>query len=382
MIKLGLLDLFKKNSELEQMYEMDLLESTSERVHLKRLAVETCVNMIARTISQSEFRIKKNGKVQHDEFYYRFNVRPNQNQSASQFWQTVVHKLIHDNECLIVKSDSDDLLIADDFNRVQYGLVEDKFDSVTVKNFMFQRSFSAGDVIYLQYSNEDLSRLINNLFTDYGELFGRMIEYQKYKNQVRATVDLENVNSKDPNTQKRLQNFIDQMYESVKKRTFAIVPQQKGFVYNERTASAQGTSNTDEINKVTSGFLDHIAKALGIPVALIHGDMADVEKNTRNYMTFCIDPLLKKIKDELSGKFIDKQDFLNGERIDIRRVSYRDLFDLASAVDKLVSSSAFTGNEIREEAGYERSNDELLDKHIITKNYTELADLLEGGDEE
>ncbi|MGP4074128.1 phage portal protein [Piscibacillus sp. B03] len=378
---MGLLDIFTRNyDELDFMYDIDLLDDTSDRVYYKRLAIATCVNLIARTISQSEFRIKKQGDVQYDEFYYKFNVRPNRNQSASEFWETFVYKLIHDNEVLIVKTDTDDLLIADDFSRTEYAMKDDVFRDVTVKNYTFRRTFLSSDVIYITYSNVDLSRLINSLYADYGELFGRMLEFQLHNNQIRATVDTEGSYAKDKDTSTRLQNFINRMYEAVKKKTFAIIPQQKGFTYNEKTD--RSSTSVEEINKITNGFLDHVARALGIPPALVRGEMADVEKSTRNYMTFCIDPILKKVKDELSGKFITKTAFMNGERLDIRRVSYRDLFDLASAIDKLISSSAFTGNEIREEAGYERSDDELLDKHIITKNYTELADLLEGGDQE
>nr|GGG64711.1 phage portal protein [Virgibacillus oceani] len=312
--------------------------------------------------------------------YYRLNVRPNPNMSASHFWQTVIYKLIHDNECLIIKSDSDDLLIADDFTRIEYGLVEDLFQGVTVKNFTFQRTFRMGEVVYLEYDNERLSKLIDGLFTDYGSLIGRLFEFQKHKNQIRATVDMEGVNAKDPRTQERLQNFINRMYQSIKEKAFAIVPQQKGFTYNEQSLSTQGAS-VEEINKITNGFLDQVARALGIPIALVHGEMADVEKATRNFMTFCIDPFLKKIKDELDGKFIAKKDYLAGTKVDIRRISYSNLFDLATAIDKLVSSGTFTRNEVREEAGHERSDDPNLDKFIITKNY-QKANELEGGENE
>lgn len=360
------------------MYDVDLLEGTSERIHMKKLAIQTCVNMIGRTISQSEFRVRQNKETIKDELYYRLNVRPNKNMSASHFWQTVVYKLIHDNECLIVKSDTDDLLIADDFNRVEYGLVEDYFKDVTVKDFTFQRTFKMSDVFYLEYDNENLSKLIDSLFADYGSLFGRVIEFQKYKNQIRATVDMETTGSKDPETQKKLQSFIDRMYQAIKEKAFAIIPQQKGFTYNEQSASSGGAS-VEEINKVTNGFLDHVAKALGIPVALVHGEMSDVEKATRNMMTFCIDPLLKKIKDESDAKFIDKKDFLAGKRMDIRRVSYSNMFDVASAVDKLRSSGVANGHELRDALGLERVDDPMLDKYVITKNYQETSEL-EGGD--
>jgi HK97 family phage portal protein len=376
---LGWLDVFKKNSELTQMYDLDLLESTSERIHMKQLAVQICVNMIARTISQSEFRVKNGKKNIKDELYYRLNVRPNKNMSATHFWQTVIYKLIHDNECLIIKSDSDDLLIADDFYREEYGLVEDIFKGVTVKNFTYQRTFRMGDVIYLEYDNENLSNLLNSLYTDYGELFGRMVEYQKIKNQIRSTVDMENVSAKDKETQSKLQRFIDNMYAAIKGNAFAIVPQQRGFEYKEHS-NTNGYSNTvDDINKVTNGYLDQVAKALGIPPSLAHGEMADVERHTRNFMTFCVDHLLKKIKDEFNGKFFTKQEHLQGERIDIRRVTYRNMFDVATAVDKLRSSGAVNGHELRDEIGLEESDDPLHDKYVITKNYSETV---EGGENE
>lgn len=49
----------------------------------------------------------------------------------------------------------------------------------------------------------------------------------------------------------------------------------------------------EEINKVTNGFLNQVAMAIGIPIALIYGEMADVEKQTKNYILFTVRPLLK-----------------------------------------------------------------------------------------
>lgn len=364
---------------MEFMYDADLLEKTSNRVQMKQLAIQTCVDMIARTISQSEFRIKKDGEtLKKDEMYYRLNVRPNDNMSAAYFWQTVVHKLINDNECLIVQADSGDLLIADDFQKVEYGIMGNKFKGVTVNNFVFQRTFDVRDVLYIEYGNNNLSNLLNGVYADYGELIGRLIDFQKHKNQIRSTVSMENVSAKDGETRSKMQNVINNMYGAIKNKSFAIVPQQKGFEYEEHSTGQSGQS-VEEINKATDGFLDKVAMALGIPPSLVKGDMADVEKQTRNYMTFCIDPLLEKIKDELNAKLISKNEYLNGKQMDIRRVSYSNMFDVASAVDKLRSAGVANGNELREELGLPKVDDPILNEYFITKNYTEdKSD--EGGD--
>ncbi|WP_349730445.1 phage portal protein [Peribacillus frigoritolerans] len=378
---MGFLDLIKsRNKELDFMYDFDLIQDTSKKIHMKQLAIQTCINMIGRTISQSEFYVKKDKKIVKDEMYYRLNVRPNLNMSASQFWQTVVHKLIYDNECLIIQSDTEDLLIADSFTRVEYALVNDSFKDVTIKDYTFSRTFQMGDVIYLEYSNKKLSTMLDGLYADYGELFGRIIEFQNRKNQIRGLVDVEAITDKSEKGQEKLQNYINKIYKAFSGKSVAIVPQQKGFKLEEMKNTTQ-LQSVDEVAKVIDGFLDQVAKVLGIPIALLHGDMADVEKPTRNYMTFCIDPFLKKIRDELNAKMIDKKEFLAGKKVETKRVSYSNIFDVAAAVDKLRSSGVANGNELREELGLERVEDDpMLDKYVITKNYQESSEALKGGE--
>ena len=61
----------------------------------------------------------------------------------------------------------------------------------------------------------------------------------------------------------------------------------------------------------------------------------------------------------------------------IRNVVSPDVFDLASSADKLIASGVTSPNEARELLGLERVDDPLMDKHYITKNYTNE---LEGGE--
>lgn len=376
---MGFIDFVKgRNKELEHMMDFDLIEDTSNEIHMKNLAIQICVDMIARTISQSDFRVKNGKEIVKDELYYRLNVRPNKNQTASSFWQQAIHKLIKENEVLIIKSDNDDLLIADAFTRVEYVMFGDSFKDVVIKNYEFKRTFKMDEVIYLQYTNENLTKLLDGLYTDYGKLFGRIVEFQKRKNQIRGVVDVETLQEKSEERQTKLQNYINKVYKAFSERSVAIVPQQKGFKLTEMNNS--NAHPVDEVNKVTDGFLYQVANALGVPIALLKGEMADVEKQTRNYMIFCIDPLLKKIKDELNAKFIEKEDFLSGKRMDIKAISYSNIFDVATAVDKLRASGIFTGNELREKLGEERADDPMLDKFVITKNYQESSQALEGGE--
>lgn len=370
---MGVLDLFRSgNSELESMFDFDLLIDQQEKVHMKRMAIEICINMIAKTISQSEIIVTENGRSIQDEFYYKFNLKPNKNMTSSFFWQSVVHKLIYDNECLIVKTDDDDFLIADNFVHTKYAVYDDVFSEVEAAGYSFKRTFKMSEVIYLPYNNENMTDIIGELFGDYGKLFSRLLEYQMRKNQIRSVVDIDAITGKDEVTQAKIQNFINKVYKSIESNGHVVIPQQKGFKYSEYTTPGSPVT-VDEINKVTNGFLDQCARALGIPIALIRGEMSDVDSQKKNYMLFCVNPISRKISDELTVKFVTQEEYLNGKRVKVKTSSYESIFDIANSADKLVSSSLFTPNEVREELGYERSNDPALDKHIITKNYTETT---------
>lgn len=336
---MGWLDkVFRRNKELEFIFDLDLVEDTSKRIHLKKLAFSTCINFIAKTIAQSEFRLLDNGRFVKDEVYYRLNVKPNVNQSAFDFWQKVIYKLIFDDECLVVQTDTDDLVVADYFERQSYAVYRDTFKEVMVDGYKFERTFFRDEVIYLTNNNERLRPLLDGLFEDYGELFGRIVQAQMRKNQIRATVDLEGIANLEKETQERIQRFIDKLYKAFSTKDIAVVPQQKGFKYEEHTKNAGSGQSVEEVDKVVDGYLTQVARAMNIPPSLIKGEMADVENQTRNYMFFCINPFIKKIEDELNASLITKEEYFAGKEIVVRKPSYRDIFDVATAVDKLRSA--------------------------------------------
>lgn len=380
---MGLWDLItNRKSEASFIFDFDIFQDASNRIQMKRLAINTCVSFLARTIAQSEFRLKKDGKYQKDELYYRLNVRPNKNQTASTFWQTVVEKLIHENECLIIQADDEDLLIADDFVHNEYAVYEDTFSKIVVKGFEFKRSYKQSEVLHLRYSNEKLTPLIDSIYKDYGDLFGRILGSQKRKNQIRSTVNVDANTSKNKEAMSKLQEFINKMYGAIGEKEVAIVPQQPGFEYKEHySGSGNGIQSVDEINKVTDGFLDKVAMAIGIPTGLLYGEMADISGEMQNYLTFTVKPFLKKIKDEVNGKFIEKEEYLNGTYLDVKVVSHQNIFDLATAIDKLRASGIMNGNEIRTEIGMDIVNIPFMEEYFITKNYTEMNPS-EGGENE
>ena len=372
-------DVLKRNSELEWMFDLDLTYETSHRAYLKRMAMETCINFIGRTVSQSDFRMMKNGKRQFDDWHYLLNVRPNTDQSAADFWQDYVYRLIYDNEVLVILGDNNDLLIADSFTRDEFAVYPDVFRDVTVKDYTFKRSFRMDEVIYMTYNNEKLSSFMDGMFVDYADLFSRMLEVSKRNNQIRGTMSVDSSQTLDSGQRTKLQELIDKLFTNFRNNTIAIVPISKGFEYKEVANGSNDGKSVEELAKLKRDLVDDVAHILGIPTSLVHGEMAEYESAIKAYIKFCISPLVKKIEDELNAKLINKQDFLNGTKIEVKGVKEKDIIDNAEAVDKLVASGAFTRNEVRELFGAERSDNPTLDEFVITKNY-QSASTVEGGE--
>lgn len=370
--------IFGRHEEASWMYDLEFFQDTTTKVYLKNMALQTNIEFLARTISQSEFRIMNNNKSIKDKTWHKLNIRPNTDLSSSDFWQKVIYKLIYENEVLIVQSDTKDLLVADSYDRKEFALYPDRFSHVMVKDFEFERSFEMGEVIYLTYNNNKLSTFVDGLFGDYGEIFGRMISAQMRNNQIRGIVNVDSSKKMDSEEIQKMQDYVNKITSSFSTNAVAVAPLTKGFEYQEVSGSTKtGSANFEDLAKLKKSLQDDVAKAIGIPPALINGELADMDNALESYIKFCIKPLIKKIEDELNAKLFTESDVIKGRYIKVVGIDKKDPLEHAESVDKLVSSGTFTRNHVRVMFGEEPSDDAELDNYLVTKNYTES---LEGGD--
>ncbi|NEU34677.1 phage portal protein, partial [bacterium LRH843] len=89
--------IFQRNRDLPSSFSTEdeiFGFEVEQRAYLKQLAIEICINFIARTVAQSDFRIMQNKNRIRDNWDYLLNVRPNTDSSASDFWQDAIYKLI------------------------------------------------------------------------------------------------------------------------------------------------------------------------------------------------------------------------------------------------------------------------------------------------
>lgn len=362
-------DLFMRRRDSSFIFDLDRYEDTARRAYLKRLAIDEVINFVARAASQTEFRVIKNDQLVKDSIYYHLNVRPNTDKSATDFWEEAIYKLLREGEVLIVQSDTGDLLIADSFIRNEYALYPDKFSGVVVKDYEFQRSFSMDDVIYLTYGNDKLDRYMNGLWSDYGELIGRMFNLQLRNSQIREKVKVDMLAGAQEGKQNELQKYLDRIYDSLVKKSVVVLPETKGFTLEELSSGKTDPQKFDEIDQVKSAFTAEVARIIGVPVSLIEGEKVESNENSILFNRYCLSPLLKKIRNELNAKFFTKTELMQKNyHIEAIGLDQPNILDVSEQIDKLVSSGAVKVNEVRQAVGLEPLPDG--DKVIMTKNYT------------
>lgn len=386
---MSLFDVFKQSIRNEEPSDWipDLVygDDESARAYLKIMAKNTVLDFVARTMSTLEVKFKnKDGTA---DWEYILNVRPNNDMSAATFWEKFFYRLMDDNEVLVIFTEDNQLLIADDFSRTEYAVYDDVFTGVTVKNYVFKKSFNMSDVIYIEYNNDKLDRFTKGLFEDYSELFGRIIEIAMRNNQIRGSVSINATatanEKKDENGKTRtekLQEYVDKIYQAFKTKSVAIVAKVKNIDYEEYT-NKQGVSNQslDELNKMKTSLIDDVANAIGVPTALIYGEKAELDSNLQAFRKLCLAPLMKKLQDELMAKIITKKEYKNGERIKVSKVLPVSILENATQIDKIVSSGTFLRDEVREVTDYDPLPNGEGQQLIMTKNYEKVT---KGGENE
>jgi hypothetical protein len=111
---------------------------------------------------------------------------------------------------------------------------------------------------------------------------------------------------------------------------------------------------------------------------LLRGDVQGTKDAVDNFLTFCIDPLVDMLQEEINRKRNGYSGMSKGNylKIDTKQIRHVDVLSVSTAVDKLIGSGAFCVNDIRELCGESIINEPWAYTHYITKNYMPFEEAL------
>ena len=366
--------------------EQFLDQEKMSRLVMEEFTIHAAINLIANCISKCEFKTFLDGQETQGEEHYAWNYEPNVNQNSSQFLQELVTRLLYNNECLVVESQGQ-LIIAESFGKEEFALKETIFSGVSRKGFTYSRIFTMSEVLYFRLNNQNIRRLLSNLCNGYNSLLQEAIDKYEKAGGEKGTLHIDAAATGMKYGERTFEEVYEDLMNNRFKKFFnsrsAVLPLFNGFTYTKQAAeqSKKSTSEMKDITDVLTEIVETVARAFNIPAPLLRGDVSEVDKITKNFLTFCIAPICEMIQTEINRKRygkaqVQKRNYL---KIDTTTIMHIDIFDIAEKIDKLIASGMYCIDELRKKLGDAELNTEESRKHFITKNYEKL-DGLEGGD--
>jgi len=343
--------------------------------------IHAAINLIANCISKCEFKTFMAGNEFLGDEYYMWNYEPNSNQNSSQFIQEMVTRLLYNNECLVVEVRGQ-MLIAESFAKEEYALNETVFTGVTRNGFTFNRAFRMSQVLYFRLNNKNIRCLLTNLCNGYNKLLQDAVDkYEKAGGEKGIlTIDAQASGRKygEKTFEEIFEDLMNKRFEKFFKSRNAVLPLFSGFGYVPRTGAEQSKKSTSEVKDITDltdEVLMKVSQAFNIPVSLLKGDVSDVKEITKNFLTFCIDPICNMMSGEINRKRYGKIEVLkkNYVKVDTSCAMHVDIFEIAEKIDKLVASGMYCIDELRRKIGDAELGTEAAKTHYITKNYEKLG---------
>ncbi|HEK9101970.1 TPA: phage portal protein [Bacillus pseudomycoides] len=353
----------------------------------KRLAVESCIDLIANALTRCEFQTFEKGKEKRGENHYLLNVQPNQNQNASEFMHSLVNHLIDENECIVIMQNKQ-LYIADSFDVNEFALKENIYRNITIGDFTFEKAFNESEVFHFKLNDRNIMQVIDGMYSSFGKLLASSIDYYKRKNNKRLLIKGDFLRAQDTETQEA----INEMFESQLKNWFnadkvgSAFQLQDGYVIEDMSDSKSGVANSStsrDISDLINDIFSYVATAFHVPIGILKGDVADIEKQMDSFLAFCINPIAELIQDEFNRKMYTKKEYMDRTylKIDTTKIKVVDITKMATAMDKLFAIGGLSINDILIILGREPLEEEWANKRFVTKNYQE-ADSLEGGEKD
>ncbi len=353
-----------------------------ESLYIKELALYCAVSIIANAVSQCEIKVYKAGKNVQDNDWYSLNIKPNKNESASEFWHKVIERMLRagPEKGAFVFEQNGNLYCADNYNiDVKRPFLGNIYSGVIVDGFQMDRKFMADQCMIFRLENIQANRMIAGMYEEYGKVISSAMESYRGTNGVSYRLNIAGLQAGDPSFAKEWEDVLKNQV-----RRFTDGESRVWINYTGRTLEEfdkkTTAKNSDDVVKTIEEIFKITGKAYKIPESLMLGNITNMNDVVKSFLTFAVDPITDMIGKVLTGAY-GIWDWMQGNyyKVDTSGVNHIDMFDMANNIDKLISSAFASVDEVRERAGLDAINEEWSRKHLLTKNYEFTENVLKKG---
>lgn len=357
----------------------EMIKNKAKELCIMELAINNGVDMIAKTLAKCEIKSYRKGndgtlRVIKDDNHYMLNVKPNANEEGFEFWRKVYHKLLTENEALLIRTLSNDLLLASSFTSGDEVIRARTYSNVIVecsgKYKSLNKIYESDEVIYLKNTNEKAISLIKTFNTQYSEMVSAsMLSYQ-LSNIPKLKMMVGNANlsfQKKDGTKTTLDDLVEQTKEKMNSSEIEVLLSQQGIDYSLLQSTSK---NTDDFVKMIETSLMIVSLCLDIPYDVLVGKTTEKSNAMNDFIAFSIETYKRITEDALNSTFLTKNQYKEGElfRIDTTKIKHYDILDVANGMDKLFAQG-YSHNDVREFTDQLPIDEDWANERYVTKNY-------------
>ena len=148
-------------------------------IKFMQLAIHIVSSYIASAISTCEFKVYDKKGIVKDTTYYKLNVAPNPNDTATRLKYNMVKRLIHDGEALVVQY-KNNLYFAESFGIPNKSITGYEFDNVMIQETTLDKKFNRKTSFYFKLDDEKIKSFLTEIDEKYkGQ--NRRLFFRRYK---------------------------------------------------------------------------------------------------------------------------------------------------------------------------------------------------------
>lgn len=383
--------LFRKDKE-ENLH--DYLDRTVDRAEIKaicsntlneikfmNLALEIASTYIASAISTCEFKIHNEAELIKDTIYYKLNFAPNPNDTATKLKYQMVKKLVTKGESLVVKYNNY-LYFAEAFGFYDESIFGYEFDGITIQSKPLNRRFKRKNSFYFKLDDDQIKKLLESIDSKYKELVSCASKAYKKAINNKWKLKIDSAREHSPKFEEEFNDYVNEQLKDFLTGDEGVFPELNGYTLDHLD---EGTDKTDssDIRNLRKDIFDMVAQSFKIPVSMMYGNVTNLKEVINQFITFGVKPYAKLISEEITRICFTEEEILNGKyiEVDISCINYRDIFDVADKLDKLVYSGTADIDETRRLINMSPLNTDWSKQHWMTKNNGKIEDIMQGLDE-
>ena len=357
---------------------LEIIATDLTKVQLAVMAQEKAAGMIAKAIAKSEIVLTQGEKRRKDEEYYRLNIRPNDNETGTDFWFHVARELVATGDCVVVRMPNGKYYRANSYQMDDYVLFGKTYSNITITDgyneVALRYGVSSDDIMHFRYGTDKLRVFTKNVLDCLNDALNAVQSLETIANtpllkyKVDANLQFRRRTADGKEVRVTLDNVLEEFKSKIDGKKLAILTEQTGtslefMDVKKQVTAAEVASLADIVNK-------ECAAAYDIPLGVFNGQITEKSDATNEFITYAVSPVAEVINDTLDAKLVGQADYIKGERAFVWLAHFKhiDVIDAANSLDKL-RAIGFTLDEIFEMVGYPALNTEFSTTRALTKNY-------------